>query len=275
MNNYDFMVMHTSMIIARALSLPVDVVYNYITSTEFRTNTPPVFMTMIDSSAKPIRSVGDYCLRVLAKYQGLYADGQLVQHRMTTLKAVPEIPGVMEVAEHLPLQRNYEFADLTFDIMASFGTWRDLNRHSLVSQWEWPLVPNLGYAVPDDFDMLSDILKEQYQTLFAMSTQLWQEVKKRQGTFLAQYAALFMWYQRRWVRANVREWSYIMELRSLRGGHHEYRRIAQLIHKRITSLWPITRHILRIDNNDYRLGPILIKNPTIPIQKTEEDDQDS
>jgi len=45
-------------------------------------------------------------------------------------------------------------------------------------------------------------------------------------------------------------------LRSKWPGHHEYRRLAQIIYKRIFTLWPVTKQLFRIDNEQYIFGPI-------------------
>jgi thymidylate synthase ThyX len=266
MNSDDLIRYLTSMIIGRAISLPIDVVYNYICSPEFRNEPPAELVTLSDAKNVPPVSSLDWCLCVLAKYMGMYDDSnQLIKFRIAVLKSFLDRDvkegevDVKEVDMLMPLMRLFEMVDLTFDITISFGSWRDMNRHCAVSQWKWPLVPNLGYAVPPEYDAFSEVLKDQYQSLFAMSQKLWEEAKKKHGTFMAQYAALFMWNQRRLFRANIRELDYIMNLRSKWQGHSEYRMLAQLLYKRIYTLWPVVRHFLQVDMNNYVLGPVTEK----------------
>jgi len=255
MNNRDFFLLMASMIIGRELAMPVDWVYGYISSEELVNNTPPEFSKFIDSST-PIVSPTDFAIRVMSKYMGLY-DPKDPHHIMGRRELANMKDGVSKWSR---LLRHFEFADLTYDMVLDFGAWRDLNTHQITSQWIYPLVPNLSYAVPAEFELLLPEQKDMFASLFTMSVILWKEIYEHTNIpFMAQYAGLFMWNQRRLVRMNMRQLDYITTLRTQWPGHHSYRYMSQLLFERTRDLWPDIRHILRPDMNSYSFGNVLVK----------------
>jgi thymidylate synthase ThyX len=259
MSSEDSMLYYAAVAIARQLALPPDVVYHWMCSPWFKnlaslSNPAPGFK---DSRETSIVNHVDFALRIMSKFTGEYDEqGQLSSYRDPIYRESQFDSSMAEIVGFEKLPRIYELVNMTFDMVVDFGAWRDLNRHSVITNIQWPLVPNLGYAVPDDFDLLSDITKDLYQSLFAMSVDMWDSVMKKYGVAMAQYAGLMMWNQRRWLRMNVREADYIIQLRSRWAGHHSYRRIAQLMYKRILALWPNMRQMLKCDTADYVFGMV-------------------
>jgi len=277
MNSEDVMLYYAAVAVGRQLGLPPDVVYHWMCSPWFKKlasleHPMPGFS---DSKKIGIISHVDFALRVIGKYSAAYdKDGQITNLRTPILKPIPGSPDEAEIVGFKRLPRFFELVNLTFDMVVDFGAWRDLNRHNIMSNIQWPLIPNLGFAVPDDYDLCTDTTKDVYQSLFAMSVDMWESLTKKYGVFKAQYAGLMMWNQRRWLSMNVREADYIISLRSRWPGHHSYRRIAQLMHKRIISLWPTMRQLLVCDSSDYVFGPKVRtkddkknSNAGIPISK--------
>lgn len=257
MSSEDSMLYYAAVAIGRQLGLPPDVVYHWMCSPWFKqlASLEKPMPGFSDSKEHKIISHIDFALRVLGKFTGEFnEDNQMVSYRSPIYKQSPFDPEQAEIVGFKKLPRFYELTNLTFDMVIDFGAWRDLNRHGIITNIQWPLVPNVGYAVPDHFNLCSDTTKDVYQSLFAMSVDMWETIVKKYGVFKGQYAGLMMWNQRRWIRANVREIDYMIQLRSRWAGHHSYRRAAQLLHKRVISLWPTLKQMLRCDNKDYIFG---------------------
>jgi len=148
--------------------------------------------------------------------------------------------------------RALENAYYTFDILADFGSYRDLQRHRMLTQERQLLSIQHGYAVPSLINETG--LKENYQEVMdvagrafaAIATDMLEE---------AQYAVPFGYRLRWYFTINLRALSWLCELRSSPQGHPDYRRIAQRMFQEVERVHPhLAKAFQFVDMNDYQLG---------------------
>ena len=133
--------------------------------------------------------------------------------------------------------RALEEAHYKWEIVADYGTFRDLQRHRMVDDWEWQnLTTKYGYDVPD-------LIKEagfepQFRECFAISEKLWKTMKDAGLEEEAQYATLFGHKLRYHFMMNAREAFHLLELRTSPQGHPGYRKICQEMHRLLSEVHP-------------------------------------
>lgn len=133
--------------------------------------------------------------------------------------------------------RALEEAHYKWEIVADYGTFRDLQRHRMVDDWEWQnLTTKYGYDVPD-------LIKEagfepQFRECFAVSEKLWKKIKDAGLEEEAQYATLFGHRLRYHFMMNAREAFHLLELRTSPQGHPGYRKICQEMHRLLSEVHP-------------------------------------
>ncbi len=127
--------------------------------------------------------------------------------------------------------RGMERAAYRFDILCDYGIFRDLQRHRMLTM-EWQrLSPAHGFITPES---IGDI----------EATALWTEAMERtaalhadvtavHGPDVAQFVVPFAYRIRFFFQMNAREAFHLLELRSAQGGHPDYRRVAQEMHRLI------------------------------------------
>jgi hypothetical protein len=124
--------------------------------------------------------------------------------------------------------RAFERAIYTFDVVADYGAFRDLQRHRLCTIVWQPLTPALGYEVPADVAAAG--LEDRFAAAMAASAGLYRALLPR---FPAQapYAVALAHRARFAITMNARELMHLTELRSAPQGHPTYRRGAQEMHR--------------------------------------------
>jgi hypothetical protein len=124
--------------------------------------------------------------------------------------------------------RAFERAVYTFDVVADYGAFRDLQRHRLCTIVWQPLTPELGYELPADVAEAG--LAERFDAAMAASAGLYRALRPR---FPAQAAyAVSMAHRVRFAMTmNARELLHLAELRSTPQGHPAYRLVAQAMHR--------------------------------------------
>jgi len=152
------------------------------------------------------------------------------------------------------LNRGLEHASFTFDIVADYGVYRDLHRHRILTQQRQTLGCDLGFVVSPEMESWKEI-KFTYENAMIEAAVSWGLLKDKVGPVLAQYAVPLA-YNIRWLmKANLREWIWICELRTIPQGHPNYRKIAQQIYRGIITRHPIFKPFFKfVDLNDYSLG---------------------
>jgi thymidylate synthase ThyX len=124
--------------------------------------------------------------------------------------------------------RAFERAVYTFDVVADYGAFRDLQRHRLCTIVWQPLTPDLGWELPGDVAAAG--LAEPFASAMAASAGLYRELAPR---FPAQapYAVALAHRVRFAMTLNARELMHLAELRSDPQGHPAYRTVARQMHR--------------------------------------------
>jgi thymidylate synthase ThyX len=148
--------------------------------------------------------------------------------------------------------RALEHAYYTFEIVADFGAYRDLQRHRILTQERQLLSCDLGYFIPPEikdtemekqYCLAMDEAKEVYQNIAA-------ELPEE-----AQYVVPMGYHIHWYFHVNLRALQWICELRSAAAGHANYRFIAQELAKQVCQVHPqFERFFKFVDYEGYELG---------------------
>jgi len=148
--------------------------------------------------------------------------------------------------------RALEHAEFTFEIIADFGIYRDLQRHRILTQDRQLLTCNLGYFVPKEI-MGTDMEKE-YRDAMEMAKGVYDDISKELPEE-AQYAVPMAYNIHWYFHLNLRALQWICELRSSAAGHPSYRYLAQEMAKQVSHIFPeFARYFKFVDYEGYELG---------------------
>jgi thymidylate synthase ThyX len=125
--------------------------------------------------------------------------------------------------------RAFEQAQYTFEVVADYGAFRDLQRHRLCTITWQPLGPNLGFDVPAEVAAAG--LGESFRDAMGASAALHDELLAAGFTAQAPYAVTLAHRIRFTMTMNARELLHVAELRSTPQGHQTYRVVAQQMHR--------------------------------------------
>lgn len=158
-----------------------------------------------------------------------------------------------ENRRHKP-PRGLEFATYTFDIVADYGVYRDLQRHRILTQERQLLTCNYGYCVPDE--IRDTALEPTYHEAMAQAKEVYDTIAKELPEE-AQYVVP-MAYNIRWLfHVNLRGLQWLSELRSSPQGHPNYRFVAQEMAKQVAEVHPqFERYFKFVDYDGYEMGRI-------------------
>jgi thymidylate synthase ThyX len=151
---------------------------------------------------------------------------------------------------HRPDRALEEGYPLTFDMTADFGSYRDLQRHRMLTQQRQLITPNIGFVMPQD--LIDAGCTEQINEAKKICEELYTKIRVDLNPLLAQYVVLFG-YNIRWTMGmNLRAAQHMIELRTTPQGHPNYRKVCQLMAKAILERYPWTSEILKFtDYEDY------------------------
>ena len=179
-----------------------------------------------------------------------YAKRLSVEEREKILRAYV---GDRSNRRHKP-GRAFERSSYRFDILSDFGSFRDLQRHRMLTiDWQ-RLSPTFGYSVPEAVEEngLADTWHESMHRMTALHGRL----SDAFGPDVAQFAVPFAFKLRYYMHLNVREAFHLLELRTDRQGHADYRRICQEMHRLISEKAGhrvIADAMRYVDHNEYGL----------------------
>jgi hypothetical protein len=151
--------------------------------------------------------------------------------------------------------RGMEQTFYRFDVLCDYGIFRDLQRHRMLTiEWQ-PLSPSHGYITPEavveiEASAVWDEVMERSQTLYG-------DVAAAVSSDAAQYAVPFAQNIRFVMNLNAREAFHMIELRTQRGGHPDYRKVCQDMHTQIRDIAGhrrIADAMSFVDHDDYDLG---------------------
>jgi thymidylate synthase ThyX len=123
--------------------------------------------------------------------------------------------------------RAFERAVYTFDVVADYGAFRDLQRHRMCTIVWQRLTPDLGYEVPAEVAEAG--LGDRYSHSLERLAGLYRALEPRLPA-QAPYAVSMAHRVRFSITLNARELMHIAELRSSPQGHPTYRSVAQRMH---------------------------------------------
>jgi len=125
---------------------------------------------------------------------------------------------------------------LTFDLLATFAEYRDLQRHRVLTQQRQHLSPELGFSLPPDLGEVG--LESKTSELVAGFEDLHADVRRAVGPEAAQYVTLFNHRLRFLLGMNLREFQHLAELRTQPAGHHGYRALVQDMVRAVVARYP-------------------------------------
>lgn len=139
---------------------------------------------------------------------------------------------------------------LLFDMVCDFGSYRDLQRHRMLTQQRQLITPRLGFSMPQDLIDAGVVSKiEEAQQI---CEELYNKIREDVSKEAAQYVVLFG-YNIRWTMGmNLRAAEHMIELRTTPQGHPNYRKVCQLMAQAILDRYPWASEILKFtDFEDY------------------------
>jgi len=194
----------------------------------------------------------------------LYAHSDLPDDQLLT--AVAELPadtraglirdyvGDRSNRRHKP-GRGMERTGYRFDILCDYGIFRDLQRHRLMTlDWQ-RLGTRHGYVTPDPVQAVGAI--DLWDEAMDRAGHLTERIEAAAGPYAAQYSVPFAYKIRFYMDLNAREAFHLLELRTAEGGHADYRRVCQEMHRLIGEQAGhrlIADAMNYVDYNDYELG---------------------
>ncbi|MBT8166508.1 MAG: FAD-dependent thymidylate synthase, partial [Acidimicrobiia bacterium] len=151
--------------------------------------------------------------------------------------------------------RGMERTGYRFDILVDYGIFRDLQRHRLMTlDWQ-RLGTQHGYVTPDPVRSVGAV--DLWDEAMDRTAHLAGRIEHAAGPDVAQYAVPFAYRIRFYMDLNAREAFHLLELRTAQGGHADYRRVCQEMHRLISEQAGhklIAAAMSHVDHNDYELG---------------------
>jgi len=148
--------------------------------------------------------------------------------------------------------RALEHANFTFEILADFGSYRDLHRHRILTQERQLLSCNFGYYEPEEIEEAG--LAEEYRTALEIAKDAYDMIAKdlpEEAQYIVPMAYNVRWY----FTVNLRALQWMCELRSQAAGHPSYRLVAQQMAKAVSEAVPeFERFFKFVDYEGYSLG---------------------
>ena len=124
--------------------------------------------------------------------------------------------------------RGMERSFYRFDVLSDFGSFRDLQRHRMLTI-DWQLLGvKHGYLTPPAIREVG--WSQRWDDAMRRISDFYAQVLNDHGPEVAQYVVPFAFKIRYSMQFNVREAFHILELRTAQQGHPDYRRVCQQMH---------------------------------------------
>lgn len=170
----------------------------------------------------------------------LYAASDLPDDQLTdVVKSMPSAEradlirayvGERSNRRHKP-GRGMERTSYRFDILCDYGIFRDLQRHRMMTlDWQ-KLGTKHGFVTPPEIEQIEAV--DEWDSVMARTAELAAQVEDRVGADVSQYVVPFGYKIRFYMDMNAREAFHLIELRTAMGGHPDYRRVCQEMHRLI------------------------------------------
>lgn len=148
--------------------------------------------------------------------------------------------------------RALELANFTFDIVADFGVYRDLQRHRMLTQERELLGCDMEYYIPGE--IVGTGMERLYIEAMGKAKDTYDKIKEELPEE-AQYVVPMAYNMRWYFHINLRALQWLCELRSSPAGHPNYRMIAQNMAKQVSYAIPkFERFFKFVDFDGYKLG---------------------
>jgi len=148
--------------------------------------------------------------------------------------------------------RALEHAFFTFEIVADFGIYRDLQRHRMLTQERQLLTCDRGYYIPEE--ILDTDLEKDYREAMDRAKDVYDTIAEElpeEAQYVVPMAYNIHWY----FHVNLRALQWLCELRSSPAGHPEYRLVAQEMAKQVSIAMPAFERFFKfVDFEGYELG---------------------
>lgn len=148
--------------------------------------------------------------------------------------------------------RALEHAEFTFEIIADFGIYRDLQRHRILTQERQLLTCDYGYHVPQE--IMDTEMEKDYREAMDRAKLIYDEIAlelPEEAQYVVPMAYNIHWY----FHLNLRALQWICELRSSPAGHSMYRYVAQEMAKQVSEVFPEFEKMFKfVDYEGYELG---------------------
>ncbi len=131
--------------------------------------------------------------------------------------------------------RALEHAEFTFEILADFGVYRDLQRHRMLTQDRQLLTCHFGYFVPQE--IRGTQMEKPYCEAMDLAKKAYDQIcpeLPEEAQYVVPMGFNIHWY----FHVNLRALQWICELRSAAAGHPSYRQIAQEMAKQVSRVLP-------------------------------------
>jgi hypothetical protein len=178
-----------------------------------------------------------------------------------------------ERGDHDEWPRELAVGQIGFDIVLDFGAWRDLQRHRVGLMLRARPMATLGYSTPAELQhpALSGALETYLRAMDRTSEFYARLVKERPWD--AEYAPA-LGHHTAWTYAcDLRQWAYLVELRSGASGHQSYRDIAHRMARCVLPYVPHLAAYLRVDwsgESDRRVAEERIQTKLAQLAKERE-----
>lgn len=139
----------------------------------------------------------------------------------------------------------------TFETAATYGAYRDIHRHRVLTLEKERLSTDLGFEVPSELDAVG--LSDEYSKLMLRIAEAHKQIEKEMP-IEAQYMVPRSFYLRWYMKMNLREVYHLTELRSTKQGHPDYRKIAQQMKLLIEKIHPALIKYMQVDMSEYALA---------------------
>ncbi len=140
--------------------------------------------------------------------------------------------------------RELEHVYYTFDILLDYGAFRDIQRHRMCTQTNQELGTGHGYSVPKEMEEVG--IKEGFTDLMERAKELFGKIS-RKFPKEAQYLVPLAFRKRVLITWNLRELFYFVRLRSGKGGHESYRKIACRVYDELEKVHPLMAKYITVE----------------------------
>ena len=144
-----------------------------------------------------------------------------------------------------------------FDILSDFGSFRDLQRHRMMTiDWQKLSTFN-GFSIPQVIEEIN--YQDTWEKIMIEIGEYFKTLGSKYGLHVAQYVVPFSYNIRYSMQFNVREAYHLLELRTAPQGHVDYRRVCQKMHELILNKAGhkiLANSMKYVDHNTYDLERI-------------------